>query len=220
VAALTQIDLLTIIAMKSPLHFKFTIKFAAAVFLCGVTTGDVFSQSTFYFFNYVSSAGVDAPVFDANGNRLAGTNYVAVLYGGVQPNDLRLARDSVLSVEMSPVPFTYMPNNRPGYFADSGYVQIDSGQCGGYVWLQVRAWDKRLGVTYDEVARLGLGGYGESPLFYTFGGDGCSATGLIPQPIRGLQSFSLVPEPSTWALVSLGVGWLFWRQRKRTESKV
>jgi hypothetical protein len=31
----------------------------------------------------------------------------------------------------------------------------------------------------------------------------------------GLQSFSLVPEPASWALLALGAGALFWKCRGR-----
>jgi hypothetical protein len=171
------------------------------------------AQSVFIFNNYLPSSGVDAPVFDTVGNPLAGTNYVAMLYGGATIDSLAPAQ--VGNSDMPPIPFTYTPNGQSGYFARGGGVEIGNVPCAGYAWLQVRAWDARLGSTYDEVVSLGIGGYGSSSLFYTRGGDGCSATGLPNQPLIGLQSFSLVPEPSTWALLGLGVGFLFWRWRRR-----
>jgi len=45
-------------------------------------------SSTFAFQNIAS--GVDAPVYNADGTRLSGTNYVAVLYGGPSPDALTL----------------------------------------------------------------------------------------------------------------------------------
>jgi hypothetical protein len=178
----------------------------------------VFAQATFVFANSWPIVGsnltIDAPVFDSEGNRLFGTNYVAVLYGGATVDSLALAQ--VGSSSMQPVPLIRTVNGQTGYFARGGSVEITTVPCAGYAWLQVRAWDIRLGATYDAVVQLGLGGYGESPLFYTYGGDGCSVTGLPDQPLRGLQSFSLhpVPEPSTWALFGLGVGFLLWCWRR------
>jgi hypothetical protein len=176
-----------------------------------------FARATYGFFNYVASVGLDAPVFDTAGNRLSGSDYLALLYGGPTADDLHVARDSSISVPMEPVAFTYHPNGQTGYFGDPGYVQIDTVPCNGFAWLQVRVWDARRGNTYDEVASLGMGGYGESSLFYARGGDGCSGSGISPRPLIGLQSFSLhpVPEPSTWALLGVGAGFLFWRWRPR-----
>ena len=174
-----------------------------------------FSQSTFGFFNYVPSVGLDAPVFDSDGNRLFGTDYLAILYGGPTPGSLEPAM--VGNGPMAPHPFTRIVNNEAGYFGQGGFVSIDNVECGAFAWLQVRAWDARLGATYDDVAALGLGGYGESALFYTYGGEGCSATGRNSQPLRGLESFSLrpIPEPSTWVMLALGGGLLFLRCRRK-----
>lgn len=40
------------------------------------------AQSTFAFYNRSANGVIDAPVFDAKGAPLAGTNYLAELYGG------------------------------------------------------------------------------------------------------------------------------------------
>jgi hypothetical protein len=176
----------------------------------------VYSQASFVFANFhphSSGANVNAPVFDADGNRLAGTDYVAMLYGGSSQNSLAPA--TIGGRVMDPVPLTYVPTGESGYFAQSGFVVIDTVPANDYAWLQVRAWDLRVGQTYDEVAARGLGGYGQSVLFYARGGDIFPPPATAPQPLRGLQSFSLVPEPGTWAMLALGVGILFWNCRHR-----
>src|SRR6266446_6067335 len=103
-------------------------------------------QSTYIFNNYI----VGAPVFDSSGSRLSGTNYVAVLYGGVRPDSLQLGGNLFTLTPMTPVPFTFMLNGMAGYFR-GGTVEVNSMPAGGFAWLQVRAWDARLGATYDEV---------------------------------------------------------------------
>ena len=111
------------------------------------------------------------------------------------------------------------PLIQPGYFfSPSGYLSVLSVPPLGFAWLQVRVWDTRLGATYEEVAGLGIGGYGESPLFYAQGRNPLSAPPDLPGPLIGLQSFSLrpvVPEPSTWALLVLGGTALWWAVRRR-----
>jgi hypothetical protein len=175
--------------------------------------GSTFS-SDIPFFQLRAVCGHRCSVFDAAGNRLFGDNYVAVLYGGPSPDDLVLARAGTASME--PVPFIRIYNGQGGYFAQGGEAMIPRYP-GGFAWLQVRAWDLRLGQTYDEVASLGLGGYGQSSLFRAQGGD---AGSLIPaRPLLGLGSFSLVPEPGAWAMLALGAGALFWNCRGRFKGK-
>jgi hypothetical protein len=172
--------------------------------------------STYTFLNYVQSL-LDAPVFDADGTRLAGTDYVAALYGGMTPDTLELAWHVDVS-PMAPVPFTLMPGGQAGYFRDpGGFVSIPTVPCGQVAWLKVRAWDARLGASYEEVVSLGLGGYGESNLFEKRGGNLCLGVATPPELLIGLQSFSLlpvIPEPSPLWLVLLGLPLLALRRRR------
>jgi len=133
---------------------------------------------------------VNAPVFDAQGRPLEGTNYLAEVWGAATPDSLTplVLLDQGNSREI--VPF-----RTDGYFfqiASSDALVVPSVPVFGWAWLQVRAWDARLGATYEEVAPRGLGGYGESPLFYAQG-SGFSVNGLLPAPLIGLKSFSLRP---------------------------
>src|SRR5262245_44973537 len=113
-----------------------TKNLALSFFLVGVQSG--FAQATFIFSNYGPGVGLDAPIFDAKGNRLSGTNYASVLYGGPMPGSLEPAR--VGGLDMPPVPFTYMPDGQSGYFGVGGEVVIWTVPPSGYAWLQVRAW--------------------------------------------------------------------------------
>jgi hypothetical protein len=141
-----------------------------------------------------SEGDVDAPVFDAEGLPLSGTNYVAELWGSTTPDSLQ----PLLSYDTGQrtFPFYHEASGQatPGYIWGDTWMYPTNVPFGfvGHVWLQVRAWEKRLGSTYEGVAARGLGGYGESPLFYAPGSPGpfCDPP-CIGAPLIGLQSFKL-----------------------------
>jgi len=169
------------------------------------------SQSTFVFNNHY---GVDAPVFDWQGNRLVGASYQAEMYGGATANSLT-PTTTVDFFWRVILPFGSGTN--AGYVTGRAVVMVADAPPGGFAWLQMRAWDARLGATYEEVAALGLGGYGESLPFYADGGDPTQLPAGAPEPLIGLESFSLrpiIPEPSVSALLTVG-GVAWWMVRRR-----
>jgi len=179
----------------------------------------LFGQGTFAFQN--KTFGLDAPVFDFWGNRLSGSIYRAELYGGITPETLQPARllapSTIFSTQRVAAPF--LEGNGAGYFIPNTAVWIWDVPDGALAWLQVRAWDTRVGATYEDALASGRGGFGESPLFQ--GQSGCPncAPPVSPSYLFGLQSFSLravVPEPSTWALLALGGLSLWWHVRRRS----
>ncbi len=177
----------------------------------------VLGQSTFEMFNRNPFAGVNAPVFDAQGVALAGSNFQAELWGGMSSDSLPPAVDYNFGGGRLIVSF-----GTDGYFYSSHSAFLLSiVPPGGGAWLQLRAWDARLGATYEQVSALSAGGYGESPLFYAQGGNPTTPT--LPAPLIGLQSFNLrpvIPEPSNLALVALGNAalWGFNRRRRKPAS--
>jgi hypothetical protein len=181
-----------------------------------------FGQSSFAFRNYYPP-NVDAPVLDSQGVRLEGPNYAAELWGSATPDSLT----PVLTfVSMQRVILRFLSGGGAGYVIDpegrpfgDQLTVLQVPPYSGLAWLQVRSWDLRLGVTYEDAVARGLGGYGESPLFSAHGSDPRDLLGT-PAPLVGLQSFSLipvVPEPTTWALLALGgiAVWLGLRRRPR-----
>ena len=173
---------------------RLVLIFAVASCL-GVEEGQ--TQATFDFRNYNAAASINAPVFDSDGSPLASYRYLAVLYGGPTQDSLTPATWSG-----QPVYSEFLVGPVQGYFQGKEAMVANVPEL-GEAWLQVRAWDTRLGATYEEVSSLGVGGYGESNLLFLMGGGGA----VEPQPLVGLQSFSLhavVPEPSTCVLASLG----------------
>ena|SRR5436190_4027019 len=142
------------------------------------------SGQTIYWFQNVS---VDAPVFDANGAPLSGPNYSVELYGGKTPEALEPA----LTKSKERLIIAFLGDTGAGYFQtpEAAYLWDDPAL---FSWLQVRAWDNRLGSTYAEAAARGLGGYGESPLFYAAGTWASDQFG-IPAELIGLKSFKLRP---------------------------
>ncbi len=86
---------------------------------------------------------------------------------------------------------------------------------GDFAWLQVRAWNTSLGSTYEQVAALGLGGYGESSLLYLQGGNPNAEPPIGPHLLIGLQPFSLrsIPEPTVWQLCVIGFSALLFFRR-------
>lgn len=171
------------------------------------------AQSTFRLENFNSFSGINAPVFDAEGARLSGANYAAELWGGIASNSLSPTSDFE-SGQRVIVPFA--TGVSAGYFTSTKSMTVFQAAGNGLAWVQVRAWDTRLGATYEEVSALGTGGYGESALLFARGGDPNGAPPTSPRPLIGLQSFSLrpIPEPSIWQLSLLGLPALLLLRRK------
>jgi hypothetical protein len=168
-------------------------------------TADAFSQASFTFRNG-DSRGVNAPVFDSLGVPLSGFGYLAELWGGPTPDSLApvvlFNSDGTRIIK----PFT---SATAGYVhpTDPGTPVVSTVEAGGFAYLQMLAWDASLGGAYEEVVAKGLGGYGESPIFYAQGGYPLGPGPTPPAPLIGLESFSLravIPEPSTYALFVLG----------------
>lgn len=147
---------------------------------------------------------IDAPVYDAAGNPLEGSDYLVELWGATSSNSLAPAVDVNHGFAREIIPFGI-----DGYFFSSaGSLSVVDVPPNGYAWLQVRAWDARLGTTYEGVEALRIGGYGESTLFYAQGSDPYAEPPRLPAPLIGLESFNLrpiIPEPCAGPILLLGL---------------
>jgi hypothetical protein len=175
---------------------------------CLALSVGAFAQGTVIFSNTQSALGVPggAPVFDVGGVvRLEGAAYLAQLFAG--PN-----ADSLQPWGASASPFrtgTGAGFWNPG--ADSTRI-IGNVAPGATATIVVRAWEAAGGTSFD-VAKAAGAKWGESAAFGVVTG-GVGLPPSLPAPLVGLTSFSLVPEPSTYALLALGAAALFLRRRK------
>jgi hypothetical protein len=159
-----------------------------------VVVAKAWTQGQIFVSNHVPVANLDAPVFDTDcTTRLEGAAYLVQAYVGFTADSL------------SPV-FEARPfrtGKAAGYFA--GYVLTIPGTSQNtLVYLQLRAWEARAGASFEEAVASG-GKYGMSNIVPM-------RTVMPPGPPNepvGLQSFCLVPEPSSGTLLVLGgVAWL------------
>ena len=127
---------------------KALISFALVWCFCHTASG----QASFNLGNYDPPI-LNAPVYNADGTPLSGIQFKAELWGGVTQSSL------------SPLVMIDQGDRRGiGHFLSRGYfggepqfgtLVVRSVPPYGYAWLQVRAWDARLGGTYEEVMALG-----------------------------------------------------------------
>ena len=169
-----------------------------AVLLCLMliaNSSQVWSSNTFVVRNINLYAKVYTPVLAWDGTPLADTNYLAELWGGRTPSSLQPGR--AIGGGRLFAPFTA---KLAGVFL--GYPEVDVvGTAGDTVaCLQIRVWDSRLGATYEEAAARGLGGVGESPLFYAVGGSDVP-NGTLPPTLETLMP-SFRVRPMTAVLIS------------------
>jgi hypothetical protein len=167
---------------------------------------------------------IDAPIyltFDTDTSQFGakvpgGQGYRAALYGAVG----NLVPENALLLLTNPFTGQAAVDFRTTT-ATFGYVNVgtDSARVipgadsGAVVTLQVRAWAGGY-ASYEEAIDAGEDEIGESNLIVIRS----SETDDQEYPrLVGLQPFALtvVPEPSAWALIALGLGLLSWARRSR-----
>jgi hypothetical protein len=141
----------------------------------------------------------NAPIFDVDCTTpLAGAAYQAQLYAGPQN-----APEGAL-VPVGPS-VSFITGDGAGFFM-GGNREIPGVPVGQTAALQVRVWESNWATYEESVAEGGL--FGKSDILnLPLGGPLTSV-----QQLHGLESFCLVPEPSTWGLGLLGLLMLFWKR--------
>lgn len=160
-----------------------------------------FAQGTINFANNVPTVtpAINAPVFDERGAaagtaaRLSGSAFMVQLYA-------RAAGSSSQFVAAgAAVPF--LAGAGAGYWAPVART-ADNVAPNGQAEIVVRAWRVSDGATWESANASGRGWGQSAAITIPTGGGGTPQ--VLPQPLIGLTSFSLVPEPSTIALGIIG----------------
>ena len=159
--------------------------------MAGVT-GSVLAQGTVSFNNGVTfKAGGDRLVRDAAGAPLVGTQFVAQLYYGPSPDDLR-------PVTNAPARFRVPTTTAPGTWS-GGTRTVPGYGAGNTLWLQVRVWNYALFPTYED-AVAGGGVHAQScPFTYTIPGSGAAPSEFF------MENFPGIPGP-----LDCSAGWFSW----------
>jgi hypothetical protein len=156
-------------------------------------------------FNNVGT-GVNAPVRDMNDALIpAGTGFTVELLAGAATGALSPVSGTTTFVA-------------PGTFLGSQRI-LDGLAPGSFPFFQVRVWENQGGTITSYAAAQAAGAqWGASSEFQLSNATGLgNPTGVPPTPapaLVGMTGFSLVPEPSTYALLALGAAALFLRRRK------
>ena len=187
-----------------------------AVLGCALTVAPALGQATFALRNHYGGFGLDAPVYDWNGGLLTGATWRAELYGGPETGSLAPVL-GLWNQQRGTAALRF-----PGYFHSDDEWAVFSVPVGGSAWLQLKVWDSGLGTTYEETVAKGLGGYGQSELFYARGGNPAGSPPDLPAPLVGLQSFSVlevIPEPGVGVLLLAALVVLVFAARSRTPAR-
>jgi hypothetical protein len=157
-------------------------------------------QFTFGNKNLTTVPPIDAKVFYKDGvTALAGTAYWTQAY-------VKLASDPESSYAPVGSAVNFRTGNNAGYIVP---VVVTTGYPGGAnVTVEMRAWEASGGASYEAAIQSGALVGKSLPVNLAV-----TVAPNAPSDMVGLQSFSLVPEPSTFALGILGAAALLLRRR-------
>jgi len=148
-------------------------------------------------------AGWTAPISQQDGSPIpVGNGFTAELLAGADAGSL---------VAVAPTSVNWVS---PGFF-NGGVLTIAGSAPLSTPSLQVQVWENAGGTIASFAAAQAAGvQYGASDIWTAAPLGGAGTPPGPPSNMIGMSSFSLVPEPSTFALLALGAGALFLRRRK------
>jgi hypothetical protein len=184
-------------------------KSLASLALALVVANGVQAQGVVQFRNYYGVGDSNTvPVYDAAGNLLSGPAYLADLFYGTNGTPVNALTDAGKAIP-------FFTGAGAGYFI-GGDVRVPYSE---NMVFQVRVWESAAGSSWQAAtggALLDGSSVTDSSVYVQNGGiqwgfsNPFIFTPDVPPgpstPLSGLQSFSLtvVPEPSTWALLLCG----------------
>jgi hypothetical protein len=148
--------------------------------------------------NYNAANNVLGQVTRADGTTLAGSDVLGQWYVGT-PGGSLVAQGA---------PVAFISNG----IVSAGTVTVAGIAAGAQADVQLRSWLAASGATYEAALANPAGETGLSNVTTITLGGGVTT----PAFVSGLTptTMALVPEPSTWALMALGLGALALRRRK------
>ena len=148
------------------------------------------------------------------GPKATGTGYnIAVYWGPLGTVD----ENALVQVG---APTVFLDSLAAGQFNGGIRTIFGLSENGAVVTVQARAWDVSTGATWEEAAANPNGRVGKGPVFEMKLKDPTDISEPFPPRLgwdAGWRGFAItpVPEPSTWALVALGVAGLSVLGRRR-----
>ena len=176
--------------------------FALRLIVAGLTMFNIYPQGTIYFINRLPPE-IDAPIFNLDcATPLAGASYFAQLYGapGANPTGGLLPMGGVTTFREG--------EGRAGYW--NPIIVPVNFPAGEVARVQVRVWDARSSTFEGAVLNNQPFGFSKEMHVVLQAFDPPGSMGAI---LSGLESFCLVPEPTSLQLAVLGALLL---RRKRT----
>lgn len=156
-------------------------------------------QFTFGNKNLTTTPPIDAKVLSEKGVPLAGTAYWTQAY-------VKLAADPDSSYAPVGTAVNFRTGNNAGYIVPVVVTTTAAG--GASISVEMRAWEASGGTSYEAAIASGKLVGKSSPVTLSV-----TVAPNAPSDMVGLASFSLIPEPSTFALGILGAAALLLRRR-------
>jgi hypothetical protein len=168
-----------------------------------------FAQGTINFNTRVGSEVV-VQVFMPDGTTpLDGAGFTAQLFGGPAGSDA----GSLVALTPTTI---FRSGAGAGFVVAAGDVAVTGVPGGQSAAIQMRVWENMGGTIASYADAVSAGAFrGESNVFDSPPlGDLTAIPPSVSPNLVGMQSFNLVPEPTTYALLALGAGALLFRRRK------